>query len=232
MLRLLQSLCLVLAFGLACAADKDAASPYGQVVKGEVLETMDAGGFTYMKLKTKDGEVWTAVRETSMKPGTQVTVQNGMTMKDFQSKTLKRTFPLIVLGDLAGAPAAARGTGNPHASAAAVPDTPDMKVDKAKGANARTIAEVIAKSTELKDKPVLVRAKVVKFNGGIMGKNWIHLRDGSGSANDGSNDLLATTLDQANVGDVVNIEGVVRTDKNFGSGYAYKVMVEDAKVKK
>ena len=145
---------------------------------------------------------------------------------------MKRTFPLIVLGDLAGAPAAARGTGNPHASAAAVPDTPDMKVDKAKGANARTIAEVIAKSTELKDKPVLVRAKVVKFNGGIMGKNWIHLRDGSGSANDGSNDLLATTLDQANVGDVVNVEGVVRTDKNFGSGYAYKVMVEDAKVKK
>ena len=85
---------------------------------------------------------------------------------------------------------------------------------------------------ELKDKPVLVRAKVVKYNGGIMGKNWVHLRDGSGAAADGSNDLLVTTAEPAKVGDIVNAEGVVRTNKDFGSGYAYKVMIEDAKLKK
>ena len=84
----------------------------------------------------------------------------------------------------------------------------------------------------MKDKPAAVRGKVVKFNGGIMGKNWIHLRDGSGAAADGSNDLLVTTADQAAVGDTITAEGLVRTDKNFGSGYAYKVLIEDAKLKK
>jgi hypothetical protein len=86
----------------------------------------------------------------------------------------------------------------------------------------------MTKSAELKDKPVLVRGKVVKYNAAIMGKNWIHLRDGSGSAADGSNDLIVTTAHQAKTGDVVTAKGIVRTDKDFGSGYAYKVLVEDA----
>ncbi|MDB5809708.1 MAG: nucleic acid binding, OB-fold, tRNA/helicase-type [Betaproteobacteria bacterium] len=230
MLKRLQILCLALLFSLAQAADKPAAAPAGETVRGEVLETMDSGGFTYMRLKTKNGEMWSAVRAAPVKAGAQVTVENGMTMKNFESKTLKRTFPSIVLGDLGGAAKNAAGA-SPHAASAAQSDAPDVKVDKARGANARTIAEVNTKSGELKDKPVVVRGKVVKYNGGIMGKNWIHLRDGSGADAEGSNDLLATSSDQAKVGDIVTVEGVVRTDKDFGSGYAYKVMIEDAKIK-
>jgi hypothetical protein len=41
-----------------------------------------------------------------------------------------------------------------------------------------------------------------------------------------------TTLDQANVGDVVLVKGVVRTDKDFGSGYSYKVLIEEATLQK
>ena len=73
-----------------------------------------------------------------------------------------------------------------------------------------------------------IRGKVVKFTPGVMGKNWIHLRDGSGAAANGSNDLIVTSANQAKVGDVVTVKGVVRTDKDFGSGYAYRVLVEDA----
>ena len=40
--------------------------------------------------------------------------------------------------------------------------------------NARTVAEILTKTAELKDKPVVVSGKVVKYNPGIMGKNWIH----------------------------------------------------------
>lgn len=232
-MKLLLAICLAVAVTFSNAADKPAVNTAGETVRGEVLETMDAAGFTYMRLKTGNGEVWTAVRATPVKVGAQVTIENGMTMKNFESKTLKRSFPTILLGDLAGAPRAAAGNmASPHAVAATAPEAPDVKVDKAKGANARTVAEVVTKSEELKDKSVLVRAKVVKYNGGIMGKNWIHLRDGSGSAADNSNDIIVTTADQAKVGDVVSAEGVVRTDKNFGSGYAYKVMIEDAKLKK
>ena len=76
----------------------------------------------------------------------------------------------------------------------------------------------MTKSAELKDKPVLVRGRIVKYNQGIMGKNWIHLRDGTGSAADNSNDVLVRTTGEAKVGDVVLARGTVRTDQDFGSG--------------
>jgi hypothetical protein len=104
-------------------------------------------------------------------------------------------------------------------------------VAKATGANAYTVAEVVTKATALKDKPVQVSGKVVKFNAGIMGKNWVHLRDGSGQDANQSNDILVTTAAQAKVGEVVTVAGVVRNDKDFGSGYTYKVMIEDATLK-
>jgi hypothetical protein len=233
MFRLLLAMALALACAFISAADKPPASA-GETVTGEVLETMDSGGFTYMKLKTKTGETWTAVRATAVKVGAQVTVENAMTMKNFESKTLKRSFPSILLGDLAGGAKTPQtaGAAGPHSTASVEPAVADVKVAKASGSTARTVAEVNAKSVELKDKPAAVRGKIVKLNSGIMGKNWIHLRDGSGAAADGSNDLLVTTVDAATVGDTITAEGLVRTDKNFGSGYAYKVLLEDAKLKK
>jgi hypothetical protein len=79
---------------------------------------------------------------------------------------------------------------------------------------------------------VQVRGQVVKVNLGIMGKNWIHLQDGSGAAADGSNDILVTTQDKAAIGDIVSAKGTVRTDVNVGPGYAYAVMIENATVGK
>jgi hypothetical protein len=69
---------------------------------------------------------------------------------------------------------------------------------------------------------------VVKYNPGIMGKNWLHLRDGSGTAAAGTNDVLVTTTEQAKVGDIVTAKGVLRTDRDFGAGYLYKAIVEEA----
>jgi DNA/RNA endonuclease YhcR with UshA esterase domain len=110
-------------------------------------------------------------------------------------------------------------------------DLGDIKVAKAVGANAQTVAEIIVKRAELKDQPVMVRGKVVKFNPQIMGKNWLHLRDGTGSAADGSNDILVTTMASAKVGDIVTVQGIVRADKDFGSGYSYQVLIEEATLK-
>jgi len=118
------------------------------------------------------------------------------------------------------------------AKAAAAPAVATTPVPKASGADARTVAEVVQGKGGLKDKTVLVRARVVKVNSGIMGKNWLHLQDGSGKAQDGSNDLLVTTQDTAAVGDIVTARGTVRTDVTVGPGYAYAVLVEDASVKK
>ena len=135
----------------------------------------------------------------------------------------------------ATAPAGKSATAMPlgHMSANTVPiDLENIKVPKAGGPDARTVAEVITNRAELKDKVVVIRGKVVRFNPEILNKNWIHLRDGSGSAADNTNDLLVTTNDQAKVGDIVVVRGVVHTDKDIGSGYSYKVLIEEAALRK
>ncbi|HWI13223.1 MAG TPA: nucleotide-binding protein [Burkholderiales bacterium] len=217
------------------AADKaPAPAAPAQVVKGQVLEVKDTDSYTYLRLKTKDGETWAAVGKAPVKKGTEVTIENPMVMTNFESKSLKQKFDRIVLGNLqgtGGAPAAAQGS-SPHSGMASAADVGEIKVAKATGPDARTVAEIVSKRTALKDKNVAVRGKVVKFTGGVLGKNWIHLRDGTGTAADKTNDIIVSTKDDAKVGDVVVAKGVVRLDKDLGSGYTYSVMVEDAKLGK
>jgi len=217
---------------LAAAGFTAQAMPPSQAapVKGEVLETRSVEGYTYLRLKTAQGEVWAAVPTTTVKQGAQVTIGNPMTMQNFESKTLKKTFDKIVFGQIVE-PGATPGA--PHGAAPAAPTSePVVKVAKASGPDAKTVAEVVTGKAALKDKTVLVRGQVVKATSGILGKNWVHLRDGSGSAASGTNDILVTTKDSAAVGDVVNVKGTVRTDVNVGSGYAYAVLIEDAALRK
>ena len=106
------------------------------------------------------------------------------------------------------------------------------KVDKAAGVDARSVAEIWAQKGGLKDKAVSIRGKVVKYNPGVMGKNWIHLQDGSGDPLKSTHDITVTSQDPVAMGDVVTAKGLVRLDKDFGSGYTYGMLVEDAKVVK
>ena len=201
-------------------------------VKGIVLEVRDVQSYTYLRLKTKDGDTWAAVNRARVNPGAEVTIEKAMLMHDFESKAMQRTFKKIIFGNLASSNADASGAGidmkAAHKGVASAPQNQVVQVAKASGANARTVAEIHAKGGALKDKPVLLRAKVVKYNAGIMGKNWLHLRDGTGSDADSSNDILVTTSQTAKVSDVVTVKGTVRTDKDFGAGYVYKVLIEDA----
>ena len=230
----------------APAAPPPAGSPTadagaGTTLTGTVTERLAAQTYTYLKLKTDKGEVWTAVPETDTKVGAQVSVVNAMPMNGFESKTLNRKFDVVYFGTLGGqggagpAPTPGPETANvPGVAAAhakvAQADVGDVKTEKAKGADARTVAEVYAQKDALKDKPVSVRGKVVKYNPGIMGKNWVHVRDGSGK--DGTNDLTVATQDNTAVGDVVTVKGTVKVGKDYGAGYYYVVIVEDATITK
>jgi len=119
-----------------------------------------------------------------------------------------------------------------HPTVPVAPADASIKVEKADGANAYRIAEVYASRASLRDAPVVIRAKVVKFSPNIMGRNWVHLRDGSGTRAAQDDDLTVTTMDDAPVGAIVLVRGVVRVNKDFGAGYAYPVIVEDAKIVK
>lgn len=206
--------------GQALAADS---------VVGKVLEVKDTDSYTYLLLKVGKQDTWVAVGLSKVKVGSTVTVENAMEMKNFESKTLKKTFPTILFGNLKGEGSdmgKAQGAGAKDAGAVL-----DVKVTKASGPAGQSVADVVTKAEALNNKSVEVHAKVVKVNNGIMGKNWVHLRDGSGKADDGSNDLLVTTKAEATVGSTVTALGTVRTNKDFGSGYAYKVLLEDVSFK-
>jgi len=235
MKKLLMAVMLLLCFGLVLAADKPGPEATG-AIGGKVLEAKDVESYTYLRLQTVDGEVWAAVGKVPVKVGDQVTIEDAALMQNFTSKALGRTFDQIYFGVVGerAADAAAPGMDMAamHASVARSTDVADVNVARATGPIAHTVAEVVTGRTDLNDTTVVVRGKVVKFTADVLGKNWIHLRDGSGSAAEGTNDVLVTTADVAGIGDVVLVKGAVRIDRDLGSGYAYKVLIEKATLQK
>lgn len=216
---------------MPAAAAPGAAPAAGERLAGPVLEHLAASPYVYLRVKTTQGEVWAAVPETKIETGAIVTVYNPMLMTKFESKTLKRTFDEVYFGTLTPAgDAAMAGGDNPHAGVSQPTAVEVGKVEKATGADARTVAEAWADKATLAGKTITLRGKVVKYNPGVMGKNWIHLQDGSGNAANGSNDITVTSMDEVTKGQTVTIKGTVRTNKDFGSGYTYAIIIEDAKV--
>lgn len=203
---------------------------------GTVLETMDASGYTYVRVDLNGHKVWAAAPQFSVSAGDEVVLPSGGTpMTNYHSKTLDRTFELIYFlpsiggkdASTAAAPAAhGQVKGQPAPTPAAAVDL--SGIDKIEGG--QTVEEAIAGKADLSGKEIAIRGKVVKFSAGIMGKNWLHLQDGTGAS--GANDLTVTTDAMAAAGDLVVVRGKLTTDKDFGSGYFYPVIVEDASVTK
>lgn len=213
---------------------KDEAS---QTLTGKVSETLEAGGYTYICLEKKGKKTWFAVPQMPVKVGQEMTFPLGMEMKNFTSKKLNRTFESVYFAD---GPVAAP-EGKESKAAPAMQESPKPKVtasaekisvDKAVGKNAYTVAEIYAKRDSLNEKPAVIKGKVVKVSSGIMGKNWIHLQDGTGDAAKGTNDLIATSLDSPSIGDVVTAKGTIYKNKDFGAGYKYDVIMEKASIQR
>ena len=212
-------------------------------IAGTVLETLDASSYTYLRIETADGEAWAAVPQVRLEIGAHVVIANPQAMPNFESKTLGRRFEMIYFGTLEDQRASspmAKGGASPHGSmqggtgrvvSADDANAEPIDVAKAEGATGRTVAELYAERSDLSGKTVAVRGKVVKYSAGIMGRNWIHLQDGTGDATAGTHDITVTSSVTTAVGDTVLVEGTVAVDRDFGAGYRYAVIVEDASVK-
>ncbi len=217
---------------LAAAASAD----FSKGFSGKVIEAMDAAGYTYVRVDTGKEKLWAAGPKTSVKVGDSITAVDGMPMRNYHSKTLNRDFDVVYfVGSLqgSGSKAAAASAdaklpdGHPPIGATTAKPAVDLKgITKAK--DGKTIQEIFAARATLAGKEVKVRGKVVKYNAMILGKNWLHIQDGTGAA--GSNDLTVTTSSNAKVGDTVLATGTVSIDKDFGSGYKFSVMMDDARV--
>jgi hypothetical protein len=208
-----------------------------EVISGKVVETHNAGGYSYFALEKDGKKTWVAVTKMEGKVGDVMTFQPGSEMKNFKSKSLDRTFESIIFSEgpvLSGTTKQEAGALMKKAHENVKPDAPakdgkplDVKVEKAGGAKGYTVAELYEKSGALNGKEVVVTGKVVKVSKQIMGKNWVHLQDGSGDAATGNNNLVTTTQDVVVVGDVVTAQGKLAKDKDFGGGYQYVVIIEE-----
>jgi len=218
----------------AAAGDMDVAS--GPVFTGVVLATTNASRYTYVQVKADKETIWAAGPVFQVKVGDRVTVGGAMPVANFKSKVLNRTFDkLYMAGSIMPAgevgASCAKGTdqlpaGHPALTGKTAAPMVIESIQKPSGG--KTVAEVWADKSGLSGKTVIVRAKAIKVSKKILGHNWLHVRDGSGV--EGTNDLTVTTKDEVAVGDVITLSGTLNTDKDFGSGYRYDVILEDAVV--
>jgi len=203
-------------------------------VTGKVVETMSGGDYTYANLEKDGQKLWVAFPAMRISVGQEISAVDCMPMVGFQSKALNRTFDMIMFCSTPLTPAEAELMKKKSVgSNVAVPVTSEkITIEEIKGENVHTVVQCHAQSADLDNKPVTVKGKVMKVSAGIMGRNWIHLQDGTGEASRKTNNLVVTTKDLPKVGDIVIISGTLFMNKDFGSGYKYNVIVERATVHK
>ena len=204
------------------------ASMANGLATGAVVETMAAGGYTYAMVDVGGQQLWAAGPTTPMAVGDTITFSTLIPMKDFHSQAMNRDFPVLYFVDgfsIVSSSTPSSTSSSAHVTAAAVP-TADVSLDQIeKVEGGYTIAEILEQRNELTGKPIKVRGKVTKVVTGIMGKNWIHISDSSGD-----NDFIVTTSGIAATGQIILAEGTIALDSDFGYGYKYDILMENAQV--
>ncbi|MBI4689790.1 MAG: DNA-binding protein [Nitrospirae bacterium] len=229
------ALTLTLIMGESYAGSHKSEGMGGLSLSGKVIETMNSGGYTYVLLETHGEKIWVAVPQLKMKivKGRSMSFQSGAEMINYESKTLKRKFDRIIFSPgVADRQTIQKEGKSSGSSVGIVTSAKKIKVGKAAGQNAYTIAEIYKNKSNLDKKNVIVSGKVVKVSMGIMKRNWIHLQDGSGNPQKGDHNLVVTSQDLPSVGDVVIAGGILHNDRDFGAGYIYAVIIEDAEISK
>jgi hypothetical protein len=205
----------------------------------EVAEVIQGSTYTYLKVKENGNEKWVAVTRQDAAAGDVFYYDQELQMNNFHSKEIDRTFEIIyfvnnisktplgtensgAMGDMGGMMGGAKHTGK-------VSTQQNSSIHLEKKAGEITIANIFASRADYSGKEVEIRGIVVKVNPEVMGKNWIHIQDGTSDS--GNFDLTVTSNDLAEVNDEITVKGKIVLNKDFGYGYSYEVIMEDASVK-
>lgn len=216
---------LFVCFSLCCFSTVYAA---GGNVKGKVTETMDASGYTYVELDTGSEKIWGAAPTTAINVGDHIEFSTDMPMRNFHSKSLNRTFPELYFAPrfISNLNNMTSGIATTPKNIKSKPSIPALK-EIAKAKDGYTIADIYNDKSNLVGKTIKVRGQVTRFTTNVMNKNWLHIIDGSGE-----HDLTITTTNTVAIDDVVVISGKLALDKDFGYGYIYPLIVEQALISK
>lgn len=199
----------------------------GQEHKVVVAEVLNTDKYSYLRVKENGEEKWLAITKREVKIGGNYVYTGGLMKKNFASKEFNRVFETVYLiGDFreegaAGGGMSAQGGIPPAAEAL----EPPKNLKPAPGAI--KISDLVANIRKYDGKLVKVTGKCVKVNPMIMGRNWLHIQDGSGK----NLDLTVTTTEQISLGAIITLEGTIAVDKDFGAGYRYEYIMEGAVVK-
>ena len=212
-----------------CIAQNDAHSRLNihEFVVQEVLQTTS---YTYLLAREGDKTQWLALPKLEATIGDTYYYYGGVEMRDFNSSELNRTFnSVLFLGSVENSESlnnmiTSESTTNKTQNTSSAQEI--IKIESIPGTI--TISELLSKKNEYEDKVVKIRGRVMKFNKNIMGKNWIHLQDGSKYADE--YDITITSEMETKVGEIVTFEGKITLNKDFGSGYFYSIIMEDAKM--
>lgn len=183
-----------------------------KVVVKEVIQT---SGYTYLHVKEGDKENWLAIVKIPAIVGQTYKYNDAAPMKDFTSKELKRTFDEVFF--------IAKLTLVANDKSETLNSSKNKKKPKE-----ITIANLWKNKKSYAGKTVQINGKVTKYSPDILGKTWIHIEDGT--AFSGKFDLTVTTDQEVKVDDNITVEGAITLDKNFGSGYFFEVIMEDATI--
>lgn len=190
-----------------------------------VEEKLDANNYSYLKVTENGNSYWIAVPKMDVKAGEKINFSKFMEMKNFKSETLGRTFESVLFVDDAGKGVTGQNVASPHSNISTGKDI-TIKVEPLK--DGYSVEQIYNKKSSIVNRVVKVKGVVVKVNKDIMGTNWIHIQDGTGK--DGTHDLLVTSETVPEIGQTIIAEGKVISDKDFGAGYFYSVLLENSKI--
>ncbi|MDP2235971.1 MAG: GW dipeptide domain-containing protein [Bacteroidales bacterium] len=207
-----------------------AVDPYNrEVVVNEVMQT---SSYSYLQVTENNEQYWMAVTFADVKKGSTYYFSEVMEMNDFYSKELDRNFESIFfVGNLSDKPIPAQPQTMQSAPQTGIrPEIQkqDLSIEPVDGSI--SLAELYERRSELNGQTIKVVGQVAKFNPGIMSRNWVHIQDGTGTEE--FFDLTVTTQDMVSPGDIILFEGKITLQKDFGSGYYYEILMEEAKASK
>ncbi|MCF8272395.1 MAG: GW dipeptide domain-containing protein [Flavobacteriaceae bacterium] len=193
-----------------------------------VKEILPTANYTYLQVLEGEKNFWIAVNNSDAKVGETYFYVGGLLKENFESKALNRIFDeLYLVGNLVSSNHGNQLNSNnvnhenDSKSKSIVSNSIKPNIVTQKGSI--KISEIVSNSKKYEGKTIQIDGECTKINVGIMGKNWIHLKDGSKD----DYDLVITSDELVSVGSVVTIKGDVVLNKDFGSGYKYDLIIEN-----
>ncbi|MFC2103862.1 hypothetical protein ACFLS4_00735 [Bacteroidota bacterium] len=236
----LVSITIVVIIFTSCLSNnkRDVSEDLNGTHKVVVKEVLQANAYTYLNVTENETDQWIAVSKIDAKVGETYYFDDFMEMKYFESKDLARTFESVYFIQDLRSKLVRNGDDQAKVPAGHIPVEElerkpnivkeEIKIEPVDGGI--TIAELYTNREKYNGKKVMIRGKIVNANFGIMNKNWFHIQDGSST--NGGFDLTITSLEnEIELDDVLTFEGTVALNKDFGYGYKYEVLLEDAIIK-